>query len=131
MGIFIAGTAFGNLVGLGVDFGAIKLRGAYATSYWKWIYVILGPCTMLVGLLVCTLLPSTPMKAWFLNRRERQIAVRRLIGNQTGIQTRKFKWKQALGAFRDPQLYLLSVFSFTFAFSNNATSRYVNLLQPI
>jgi ACS family allantoate permease-like MFS transporter len=123
LGIFISGTAFGNLVGQGIDLGAIKLRGCFADSPWKWIYIILGPCTIFIGVLVCAILPSTPMKAWFLTPREREIAVRRLAANQTGIQTRKFKWAQAGEAFLDPQLYLLMVFSFTFAFSNNAVSR--------
>ena len=123
MGISIAGSAFGNLVGQGVDFGAIKIKGVYASSPWKWIYVILGSCTIFVGLVIFILFPATPMKAWFLNHREKQIAVRRLITNNTGIHTRKFKWRQVIEAFQDPQLYCLTVFYFTFAFTNDATSR--------
>ncbi|KAF7126013.1 hypothetical protein CNMCM5793_002372 [Aspergillus hiratsukae] len=128
LGIFISGTAFGNLVGQGIDLGAIKMRGSFAASPWKRIYIILGPCTIFIGVLFCAILPSTPMKAWFLTPREREIAVRRLAANQTGIQTRKFKWAQAREAFLDPQLYLLMVFSFTFAFSNNAVSSFGGFL---
>lgn len=119
----MSGTAIGSLVGQGVDFGAIKIGGTYAASPWKWIYVILGSITLAFGVAMFLLFPATPMKAWFLQKRERQIAIRRLLSNNTGIQTRKFKWKQALEAFRDPQLYLLCVYSFTFAFVNNAVSR--------
>jgi ACS family allantoate permease-like MFS transporter len=78
IGLMIAGNAVGSLVGNGIDFGAVQLSGAYAASRWKWIYVILGPCALLVGVMVLFLLPATPMKAWFLTARERRIAVRRL-----------------------------------------------------
>ncbi|KAK2807940.1 hypothetical protein FQN50_005182 [Emmonsiellopsis sp. PD_5] len=128
MGIGIAGTAFGSLFGQGVDFGAIELKGVYAKSPWKWIYVILGSITMFIGLVIFAIFPATPMKAWFLSHREKQIAVLRLITNKTGIHTRKFKWKQVREAFLDPQLYCLVIFSFTFAFANNATSSFGSLL---
>ena len=125
LGITIAGNAMGSLVGIGVDFGAVKLGGVYATSRWKWIYVILGSCGLFAGLVIMFLLPATPMKAWFLTPREKHIAVRRVMGNNTGIHTRKFKPQQAFSAFLDPQVYALCIFCFTFAFCNVATSRFV------
>ena len=76
-----------------------------------------------LGLLTIVLFPANPMKAWFLSKEERGIAVRRLVRNNTGIQTRKFKWKQVREAYRDPQLYALSVYAFSFAFVNNAIGR--------
>ncbi|KAL3455420.1 major facilitator superfamily domain-containing protein [Aspergillus heterothallicus] len=124
IGIIIAGNALGSLVGTGIDFGAIKLAGVYEESRWKWIYVILGSCALFVGVVAFFLIPATPMKAWFLSPRERQIAVCRLMGNKTGIHTRKVKWRQGLSAFLDPQVYLLCVFSFSFAFSNVAVSSF-------
>lgn len=122
-GVYISGTAIGSLVGQGVDFGAIRIGGSYATSPWKWIYVILGSVTMGYGVLAFILFPASPMKAWFLTAREKEIAVRRLAQNNTGIQTRKFKWKQVNEAFLDPQLYVMAIYSFTFAFVNNAIGR--------
>ncbi|CEL03049.1 hypothetical protein ASPCAL04207 [Aspergillus calidoustus] len=124
IGIIIAGNALGSLVGTGINFGALKLAGIYAESRWKWIYVILGSCALFVGVVAFLVIPATPMKAWFLTPRERQIAVCRLMGNKTGIHTRKVKWRQGLGAFRDPQVWLLCVFSFSFAFSNVAVGSF-------
>jgi ACS family allantoate permease-like MFS transporter len=124
-GIYISGTAIGSLAGQGVDFGAVRIQGAYATSPWKWIYVILGSVTIGYGVLAMLVFPATPMKAWFLTAREKEIAVRRLAQNNTGIQTRKFKWKQVKEAFTDPQLYIFGIYSFTFAFVNNAIGRWV------
>ncbi|KFY80349.1 hypothetical protein V499_00785 [Pseudogymnoascus sp. VKM F-103] len=128
IGITIAGNAVGSLVGIGVDFGAVKLGGVFATSRWKWIYVILGSCALLAGMVIMFLLPATPMKAWFLTPRERHIAVRRVMSNNTGIHTRKFKLHQALSAFLDPQVYALCIFCFTFAFCNVAISSFGGFL---
>ncbi|KAK5991739.1 putative transporter-like protein [Cladobotryum mycophilum] len=128
LGIMIAGNALGSLIGNGVDFGALKLGGVYAASRWKWIYVILGSCALVIGLVILFLLPATPMKAWFLTSKEKKIAVRRLMSNNTGIHTRKFKLRQALSAFLDPQVYALCIFSFTFAFSNAAVSSFGGFL---
>lgn len=60
------------------------------------------------------------MTAWFLTQKEKVIAVRRLTTNNTGIQTRKFKLKQLKEAALDPQLALLGVYAFAFAFANAA-----------
>ncbi|CAL5866024.1 uncharacterized protein PFLUO_LOCUS231 [Penicillium psychrofluorescens] len=128
LGLMIAGNALGSLIGNGVDFGALKLGGVYDDSRWKWIYVILGSCALFAGVVVMALLPAAPMKAWFLTDREKRIAVRRLISNNTGISTRKFKIRQALSAFLDPQLYALCIFSFTFSFSNVAISSFGGFL---
>jgi MFS transporter, ACS family, allantoate permease len=122
-GIFISGTAIGSLAGQGIDFGAVQIKGVYVDSPWRWIYVILGTVTMAYGLLAMLLFPSNPMSAWFLTAREKEIAVRRLADNNTGIHTRKFKWKQVREAFIDPQLYVFGIYSFTFSFANNAAGR--------
>ncbi|KAJ5126487.1 major facilitator superfamily domain-containing protein [Penicillium atrosanguineum] len=128
IGVIIAGNAVGSLVGNGVDFGALNIAGTFAASRWKWIYVILGSCALFSGTLIILALPATPMKAWFLSPRERLIAVSRLMKNQTGIHTRKFKLRQGLSTFLDPQVYLLCIFSFTFSFSNVAVSSFGGFL---
>ncbi|KAK4498080.1 hypothetical protein PRZ48_010736 [Zasmidium cellare] len=120
VGLFIAGSALGQLVGQGVDLGATSLKGAYEASPWKWIYVILGSVTMGFGIIAFFIFPATPMTAWFLTPKEKVIAVRRLMTNNTGIQTRKFKLKQLREAALDPQLALLGIYAFAFAFANAA-----------
>ncbi|KIW37758.1 hypothetical protein, variant [Exophiala oligosperma] len=117
-GVYISGTALGALVGQGVDLGAVNIKGAYAASPWKWIYIILGPITIAFGFVVVALFPASPMNAWFLTAREREIAVGRLLQNNTGMKTRKWKWAHLREAYLDPQLYVLSIYSFTFAFVN-------------
>ncbi|KAF1823031.1 MFS general substrate transporter [Dissoconium aciculare CBS 342.82] len=121
VGTYIAGSALGNLIGQAVDLGAISIQGGvYAGHEWKWIFVILGVIAMAYGVVATIAFPSAPMRAWFLNAREKQIAVRRLAKNNTGIQTRSFKWKQVVEGVLDPQVWLLGIYSFAFSFNNNA-----------
>jgi sugar phosphate permease len=109
------------LIGQAVDLGAISIQGGvYAGHEWKWIFVILGVIAMAYGVVATIAFPSAPMRAWFLNAREKQIAVRRLAKNNTGIQTRSFKWKQVVEGVLDPQVWLLGIYSFAFSFNNNA-----------
>jgi len=130
IGIFISGSALGNLIGQAIDLGAINIKGAFEgpNSQWKWIYVILGAATMGYAVIAICFFSSSPMKAWFLNDRERMIAVRRLVQNNTGIQTRAFKSYQILDLIKDPQLYLIGIFSFGYAFVNNATGSFFGFL---
>jgi sugar phosphate permease len=129
VGIYIAGSATGNLIGQAVDLGAVQITGGvYAGHEWKWIFIILGVIAMAYGVLATIIFPSSPMRAWFLNAREKQIAVRRLATNNTGIQTRAFKWKQVLEGVLDPQVWLLSVYSFAFSFNNNALGSFGGFL---
>jgi len=128
IGIWASGASFGSIVGQGIDFGAIKIGGEYADHRWKWIYVIIGSISMGFALVMFLFMPDSPMKALFLTEREKAIAVQRLQGNNTGIQTRKFKWRQFVEAFLDPQLYTFCVIGFSFAFANAALGSFGGLL---
>ena len=58
------------------------------------------------------------MKASFLTDRERQIAIRRLQRNSTGIQSRQYKKAHVFEVFKDPQVYLITFIFFTVSFAN-------------
>jgi ACS family allantoate permease-like MFS transporter len=77
------------------------------------------------GLLMLWRFPDSPMTGAFSTEREKTIAVMRVQKNNTGIQTRRFKRQQFLRAFKDPQLYILCIIAFSFAFANGALGRSV------
>lgn len=119
-GVWSAGAAIGNLSGQAIDLGAVHIGGAYAASPWKWLYVVLGSVALGLGVVVIAIFPAGPTKCWFLNDRERLIAVNRLLANNTGIHTKEVKREQIFEVFRDPQTYCLSIFNFVFSFANSA-----------
>lgn len=60
----------------------------------QYIFLTYGATTVLCGVMVFFGLPDSPTKAWFLTTEEKQLAVVRLVDNQTGIETRKVKSPQ-------------------------------------
>lgn len=123
IGIWISGAPFGQLLGTAIDLGAINLDGTFAASPWKWLYIIFGSIAMGYGVIIYCLLPSTPMSAWFLNKRECAIAIKRLASNKTGVRNKSIIWSQVWQALKDPQVWMLCVIAFCFNFSNVAISR--------
>ncbi|TNY19702.1 MFS general substrate transporter [Rhodotorula diobovata] len=73
-------------------------------DHWRVIYWVLGSMALAVGAAILIWLPDSPASAKFLNERERQIALERVRGNQSGTVSRRFKKAQALEAVRDPKL---------------------------
>lgn len=65
--------------------------------------------TCIWAFVVWFLLPDSPSSAWFLNQRERLIAVKRVVSNETGIKNKSFDKKQAFVAFGDPKAVLLFI----------------------
>jgi MFS transporter, ACS family, allantoate permease len=120
----MCGASIGSIIGQAFDFGAAHIKGTFRDSPWKWIYLLLGSMTVVYSIFFGIFFPDSPMKARYLTERERNIAVRRLKTNQTGIQTRQFKPRQVLAALTDPQLWLLCVTGFAFAFATAGLGRY-------
>ncbi|EXJ53447.1 uncharacterized protein A1O5_13315 [Cladophialophora psammophila CBS 110553] len=120
IGLWMCGASIGAIVGQAFDYAAASIKGQFEKSPWKWIYLLLGSMTVAYAIFFGIFFPDSPMTAHFLTERERNIAVRRLQKNQTGIQTRRFKPHQVLEAFTDPQLWLICVTGFAFAFATAA-----------
>ncbi|OAP56497.1 hypothetical protein AYL99_09676 [Fonsecaea erecta] len=120
IGLWMTGSSIGAIVGQSLDYAAASIKGEFHNSPWKWMYLLLGSLTVAYSVIFGLFFPDNPMKARFLTERERNIAVRRLQKNQTGIQTRKFKPKQVWEALTDPQIWLLCVSTFAFAFATAA-----------
>jgi MFS family permease len=47
-------------------------------AVWQVVYLVFGPITMFWGVVVFFGVPASPLKAWFLNARERDIATDRV-----------------------------------------------------
>jgi MFS family permease len=94
---------FGGLIGYAI--GYIDA----AIPAWKFPFVIFGSVTIVWGVVFTLLTPSNPTKARWLTQREKAIAVLRLAENETGIDTRVWKWDQVKEAFADPRFWLMNL----------------------
>lgn len=61
---------------------------------WRWIFLLLGVITIVVGVCCFFFLPDTPTDVKWLNDREKAIAIERVARSQTGVKNHVFKWAQ-------------------------------------
>lgn len=71
--------------------------------------IITGVLTLIVGLCFWFFIPDNPMKARFLSREERVIAVERLRNQSTGVENKTWKREQFWEALRDWKPWAVSV----------------------
>lgn len=77
------------------------------------MFLILGAITAGFGLILIPILPDSPAKAIFLTKTERAIAVQRTLENKTGVlDNGVFNFRQAVEALKDPQAWLLVLYTF-------------------
>ncbi|OAA56779.1 MFS transporter [Cordyceps fumosorosea ARSEF 2679] len=72
-------SAFGGLVGAGVQGGLDGVRGLHA---WQWLFIIEGGVTVAVSLGSVFVLPDFPANTAWLTEEERALAVHRLHGSR-------------------------------------------------
>ncbi|KAL7905208.1 major facilitator superfamily domain-containing protein [Trichoderma velutinum] len=81
-------------------------------AVWKIIYLVFGSSTLLWGIIIFFAVPSSPMEAWFLNKREKKIAAAQVMKNHTGIKNTEYKWNQVRECLIDPQPWILAAHAF-------------------
>ena len=72
------------------------------------VYFVFGPITICWGVMIAFGVPTSPMKAWFLNDREKKVAVARLVADHQGVENRQYKLYQVKECLLDPQPWLLA-----------------------
>lgn len=107
------GNCISTLIGGVVSWGIVNIESS-AFTRWQLLFLVLGGITAGIGFFLLVLLPDTPKNAIFLTKTERAIAVQRTLKNKTGtMDTGSFKWDQAWLAVRDPQTWLIVLYTFS------------------
>lgn len=78
--------------------------GGYAG--WKWVYIIEGIFSIVVGFAVWFGLPNDPSNAYFLNAEEKQLMQVRAAQRAQYMGSEDFSWDEIKIALADPKLYL-------------------------
>lgn len=86
-----AGT--GYIVGGLISFGFLHYDGKIFTS-WQIMFLVVGIVTLVFGLITIFYLPDNVTKAWFLDQDQKLQVLEHIRSNQTGLETKKFKWYQ-------------------------------------
>ncbi|QKX59618.1 uncharacterized protein TRUGW13939_06755 [Talaromyces rugulosus] len=108
---FSSASIAGAFSGL-LAFGIAKMDGVGGYSGWRWIFILEGLATVLVGFISFFVIHDYPETASFLTKDEREWVISRLRNQNVDIHGRQvaeeeaFSWKYVRDAFTDWQIYL-------------------------
>lgn len=104
---------------------------SFATKSHLYVYQILfltvGLATVVTVPILYWRLDNNPAEARFLTPQERKWAVERLRDNNTGVETKEFKWAHVLETFTSPPIY----FFFCITFCVNLGASVTNTFGPL
>ncbi|MCJ1365729.1 hypothetical protein MMC16_004854 [Acarospora aff. strigata] len=122
IGLWYIGTGCGVIIGALASFGFQHYTSKAFTS-WQILFLVMGLITIIVGVVVMFFLPDNPMSSR-LTHDEKIWTIERLRENQTGIENKHFKTKQALECLKDPHTWMLSLIMTAMNVPNGAISSY-------
>lgn len=77
-----------------LSFGVYHANTKASPNQWQWLMIIESLLTFIVFILFYFFFPDNPTTASFLTEEEKFIAVKRLQGNQNGVETKVWKKHQ-------------------------------------
>jgi MFS family permease len=94
--------AFGGLLA----YVLLKMDGVGGYAGWRWVYIIEGIFSILIGFAVWFGLPSDPSNAYFLNDEEKRLMQIRALQRAQYMGSEEFSWKEIIIELKDPKLYI-------------------------
>ncbi|EJU02432.1 MFS general substrate transporter [Dacryopinax primogenitus] len=98
-----------------IAYGMGQVPPSHRPAPWQWLMIIMTIASVIVAALFWWGFPDNPTTARFLTEQEKVDAVRRVKGNQAGIETKVWKRSQFMEAMRD---YKTWIFFFMIAFAD-------------
>lgn len=81
---------------------------------WKWLFLIEGGLTVIVGIIAYFWLPASPATAWFLNDAEKAVALARTLKDSSHHVDTKFNLRKAFAPFKEFKFILWVIISFNY-----------------
>ena len=121
VGVFISAAPLATTFASSLAWLITWLGSKSPVSPWRLLFLVEGFPSVLVAVWVWIALPDGPDTAWFLGRREREVAVLRLqsekdaegtaetMGEKAAASRKSVHFSEVLQALRDPKSYLTAV----------------------
>ncbi|PNY23688.1 transporter [Tolypocladium capitatum] len=106
--LYISIALSGALGGL-IAYGIQSMGKQHGLEAWRWLFIIEGTITLVVGALCWVSLPTTPETAWFLGQEDRSTMSIIKFRNHPFEVSDRFSWKQVAMALTDPLVWLAAV----------------------
>jgi MFS family permease len=123
---WFSSTGLWTIIGGALNWGFGNIESG-ALKRWQYIYLLAGALTILFGIW-CFFIPDSPATAWFLDERERFVAVERLRSSQTGVRCHKLKKAHVIEAALDVKIWLIFVMMASAYTVNGAVSGFGPLI---
>ncbi|KAH8800437.1 major facilitator superfamily domain-containing protein [Xylogone sp. PMI_703] len=107
---WVSCNGLAQIVGALAMYGIGKISGA-AVASWRLMFLITGAFTIVFGALFLFLMPVSPLTAWFLKPKEREIAHARLQVDRLTDEHMSFDRHQLWEALLDPKVWCIFVLS--------------------
>ena len=121
-----------SATGLGVLIGSLLLyaighvKGALAP--WRYQFIVIGCITCVWAIVIFFILPNSPVNAFFLNDRQRVVAIERLRADQVGIENKTVKKHQVIETFTDIKTYWYMLMVFCCNLTNGAATGFGSII---
>lgn len=106
--LYVSIALSGALGGL-IAYGIQSMGARHGLSAWRWLFIIEGAISLVIGAVCWLSLPTSPQTAWFLSEEEKSTMVLIKERNHPFKETEGFSWKQVVMALTDPLVWLASV----------------------
>ncbi|RAH46990.1 putative MFS transporter [Aspergillus brunneoviolaceus CBS 621.78] len=126
-----SGEVIGLATGYIVNYGLNLLDGKSGMQGWRWMYLVQGLITSVIGILTYWWMVDFPENAHrsfhFLSEAEARVAAQRIRADRDDIMPDAFSWSKALAPFADLKLYGFACMYFLL----NLVSTALNYFLPI
>lgn len=105
---YFTSTAIGGMSSI-LAWGISQMNGTANMAGWRWIFIIEGIITVVIGVVAYFFLQDFPDKATFLNEHERNIIITRIQRDRGDATPDPLTLHKALKYIIDPKIWLFSI----------------------
>ncbi|ORX80152.1 MFS general substrate transporter [Basidiobolus meristosporus CBS 931.73] len=109
MSVSVISNAFGGLI----SYGIAHLDGHQGVAAWRWIFIMEGVPTILLGMATWYYMANSPADASWLSEREKALVEIRLRNDFRDKLTTRFEKAQFQDALKDPVVWICMLIYFT------------------
>ena len=112
-----------------ISFGVGHADPTKKPNRWQLLMIVYTGMTVIIGVWFLLIFPDSPVRARFLTKDEKIKSVKRVQGNQSGIETKVWKHDQFIEALKDVKTWLFFFFAAISNLQNGFGTQYGLIIQ--